>query len=131
MNTVVEFADAEALIVSGYAAALDAPVVGETTDVKPPTFVLIRRTGGLPRTVVSDAALITVECTAPTKAEAHDLAQATIVATQQLRDTSVDGVNVYRVAIVGGLAYLPDPIDRSPRYTFLIEAHIRAASVPG
>ena len=59
MTADVIFADAEALIVAYLAPVMTVPVVGELSGVRPASFVMIRRTGGVPRTDVSDSALIT------------------------------------------------------------------------
>lgn len=127
MNTPVLFADAEALIGEGLRTALATvtvlSVIGET---RPAEFVLVSRTGGLQRTVTSDAALLAIEAWSSSKEAAHDLAQLCRAHVQNLRGTVVDGTQLYRVAEVGGLVSLPDPTSGQWRYTFLIEAHIRA-----
>ena len=54
MSRTVLHADVEALIVEYLGSALAFPVCAELVEDRPAAFVLVRRTGGVPRSEVSD-----------------------------------------------------------------------------
>lgn len=101
------------------------PVGTKVPNPRPPSFVLVRRTGGVRRNVVVDEAQITVEAWAATEEAAHDLSQLARGLVHRLAGTYVDGVTVYRVAEFAGPALLPDPLSDQPRYSFTMLVGLR------
>lgn len=129
MNTPVIFDDAVAGVAYWLRTEMsDTTVIGQLVETRPAEFVLVRRAGGQQATVTTERPLIIVESWAATDVAAHDLGQTCRAHCQRLRGQTVDGIQFYRVAEVGGFVPLPDPASDQYRYTFLIEAHVRGAT---
>lgn len=88
--------------------------------------VVVRRVGGVRRNLVTDAATVTVEAYADSEADAHDLAQIARGLVHAMAGGGVAGV--YRVDEVGGLGYLPDPVNDRHRYTITMEIAARGVA---
>jgi len=88
--------------------------------------VVVRRTGGVRRNLVTDAATLTVESYADTEADAHDIAQVARALIYAMARGGVDGIA--RVDEVGGLGYLPDPVNDRHRFTFAVEIAARGTA---
>lgn len=137
---VVVFPDAEAVIINYLRDELDlrgstADVVKEVPNPRPPVFVTVTRVGGIRQTVISDAALLAIECWAENTATghqaAHDLAQWCRALIHALPGSTADDVPVYRVDDVSGPQSLPDPLSEQPRCTFTVQVHLRGATDAG
>lgn len=106
---------------------LDDIVVGRTVPhPRPSRFVTASRFGGAAGTVVSDRPIIGVEVWAGDPDAAEDLALDALHVLQRLAGTVVDGVTIYRVAVVSAPRDLPHPSGQ-PRFAFSVEMHVRAS----
>lgn len=135
MSDIVVFPDAVAVTIGYLSDELgdrgsEAEVVKDVPDPRPDVFVTILRSGGVRQTVVSDNAVLIVECWAQTSADAHDLAQLCRALLHAMPGTTQAGVPIYRVDEVGGPVDLPDPLSEQPRYTFTVQVHLRGAVEP-
>jgi hypothetical protein len=129
---VVLFPDAEQVLCQWLAAALAAkgvtvPVVTSVPSKRPAMFVRLMRTGGARHSVVTDAALITVESFAARESAASSLAQM-CRAVLNAAPGNVAAVTVYKVREIGGPQNLPDPVTTQYRYTQTFEVHLRGAA---
>ena len=138
MAELIEFPDAEDLFRRGInAVAPELLGAGVTAYVKlPPTFperlVLVTRTGGIARDMVTDAPMLSFDCYAQSRGSA-DEGEAVALAGRLRswcasleRDGELLDVPVYEVTGVGGPYRNPDP--RAPkfaRFTFTITAALR------
>lgn len=136
MTETVILPDVVALVIGHLNDTL--PARGYTADAlpripteRPAQFVLVRRVGGVRRSIVSDAATLTIEAWAANDETAHDIAQQCRALIRDMRGTVVDGVPVYSVQEVAGPALLPDPESDAPRYTQTVEVHARGAAPTG
>lgn len=136
MTETVILPDVVAIVISHLNDTL--PARGYAVDVlprvptpRPVSFVLVRRVGGVRRSIVSDAATLTIEAWAARDEDAHDIAQQCRALIRDMRGTVVDGVPVYGVQEFAGPALLPDPDSDSPRYTQTVEVHARGAAPTG
>ena len=118
------FPDSEALVVQWLAAELPVSV---TTDLNGwragNRRVVITRTGGVPSLAIRvDNPRIDVDVFADTKESAHDLAQQARAAVHEMPsgDFTDAGAVVANVTDELGLAYIPDPDTRAPRYVFAL-----------
>lgn len=121
----IVFPDVVALVVTtvqaGYKAQAVSAHVGNkvpTTKPRPTTYVVVRRHGGPRRDFLTDQAQISIECSAPTVAEAQDLAQLARALVHAMAGTVVNGSKVGRIDEFAGPAELPDPIAQLPRVVF-------------
>lgn len=92
-------------------------------------FVVVRRTGGPQRDMVTDEPLITIESYAATEHQARanlDVARAYVKAA---RGTVVDGTAIYSVKEISGPADLPDPVTPLPRSTVLYQLAVRGTAL--
>lgn len=138
MAEVIEFPDAEDLFRRGINAAAPDLFGSEVTAYAklPPKFparlVLVTRTGGQQRDMVTDAPMLSFDCYARSGGSA-DESEAVAIAGRLRgwcesleRDGDLLGVPVYEVSGVGGPYRNPDP--RAPefaRFTFTITAALR------
>lgn len=108
--------------------SVDAVVDNEVPD-EAVRYVVVRRQGGPRVDLVRDSAQIRIECLAPTKAEAHDLAQMARAYVFAMRGTVRHGITVGRIEEFAGPAELPDPISQLPRYLFTELVHTRGRAL--
>jgi hypothetical protein len=87
-----------------------------------PKFVRLGLAGGSQLNLVVDAARLLMEAWAPTKAEAHDLAQ---LVRALIRHLPAQRGPVQKVEEMGGPTDLPDPLSKSERFTFVFVVHTR------
>lgn len=101
----------EAAAIAYLDAALSVPVVADVPRDRPGAFVSLERTGGARDSVVIDRAMLAIQCWAPTRHEASELALEVDAALPGL-------VTVPRITRVTrlGLYHFPDPESGSPRY---------------
>jgi hypothetical protein len=122
------FPDAVELVRNWLVDHLDVPVLVDIPnddvhpDHRPATFVRIGLTGGAQHNIVVDAPRILFEAWAPTKAQAHDLAQ---LARSLVRHLPDQRGAVQRVEEMGGPTDLPDPLSKAERFTFVLVVHTR------
>jgi hypothetical protein len=132
VRDVVVFPHASAAILAHLAEALDVPTDDSVPlDRKPgdgPLIIAIR-VGGIATDIVLDQATVVVEYWHDTEDEAHDLAQLGRAYLLAMWNTVVDGTLIYRVIEAGGPASLPDPLQRSPRYTATYTVHVRGSAL--
>jgi hypothetical protein len=127
----VLFGDTVAAIIGVLDTALGVDVRHRIPNPRPDTLVVVTDTGGsYGRTRISEAVQISVDCWAPTVAEAHDLAQLARHHIEALTGTVVDGIPVYRVEDVARPSYQPDTLSDTARYVFTQAVHVRGATVP-
>ncbi len=113
----VLFGDTAATVITVLNAALTPPVSGKVPNPRPPTFITVRRTGGVRLNRVADDATVVVEAFAATDTAALDLAQLARQALHAARGTVVGGTVLYRIEELSGPAELPDPISEQSRVT--------------
>lgn len=122
------FPDAVELVRDWLLEHLDVPVFvdilndDEYPNHRQPTFLRVVLTGGSRHNIVIDAPRLLLEAWAPSKAEAHDLAQLARATLHHLPDQRgpVTGIEE-----MGGPTDLPDPISKSERFTFVFVVHTR------
>jgi hypothetical protein len=130
---VILYPDA-ALTIIGYlrselAARADTATVGtRVPDIRPDRFVRVERVGGVRTNLVTDSALVTVECWAATEAAAVQLGQLVRALIFAAEGTTQTGVVIYQVTEVGGLAHLPDPDTEHERYVFTTQIGLRGTA---
>lgn len=125
------YPDAEDLVCGYLAGELsargyDVPVGTRPPDPRPADgFIVVRRTGGVTHTPVTDAALLAVEAWADRESLAYELARIAR-AVLGAAPGQLGGVCLVREA--AGPANLPDPVSPLARYTATYEVHIRGAA---
>jgi hypothetical protein len=130
MAELVVMPDSAAVATTFLTAQLAGIHVGTVIPkIRPASFVLVRRLGGVQRNRVVDEALLGVECWAATDAAAHDLAQQCRALLHSLEGSYVGSVWVYRITEAGGPSDLPDPLSDVPRYVFSLAIAVRGAAV--
>lgn len=137
MPQTVIYADAPALIIGHLnerLAVLDTGTPVAQAFSKPPferpdRFVVVTRTGGQARSVITDEPQITVEAWAPSDDDVAKLILLVRGIVHAMARNVVDGVPIYRVVEFGGPSELPDPHSTSPRMTFTAAVHMRAADL--
>lgn len=131
METII-FPDVEAAYVTYLTEqlplhGLSVAAYGSVPPVRPDSFVVVQRVGGVPKGLVVDSPTLIFECWAETASAAYTLATYALGIVRAGR--SVAGVTVYRVAIIGGPGLLPDPDSKRPRYTFTASVDVRGSAV--
>jgi hypothetical protein len=133
MAEYLVFPDAEDLVCGLLADQLsarghDVPVGTRPPDPRPPEgFVVVRRTGGVMHTPVTDAALLTVEAWADRESLAYELARIARAALASAPG-QLGSATVYLVREASGPANLPDPVSPLARYTAIYEVHLRGVA---
>lgn len=127
---VIIFPDVEALLVQHLTTQL--PLHGQAVtahtqipQTRPDKFVTVSRAGGTRRTLVVDAATMTVESWGLRPAAAYTLAQVVRGILGALPGAILGGYPVYRVDEFAGPANLPDPTSGHARYTQTISVFLR------
>jgi hypothetical protein len=127
------YPDAEDLICGYLAGELsarghDVPVGTRPPEPRPAEgFLVVRRTGGVAHTPVTDAALLAVEAWADRESLAYELARIARAALTAAPG-QLGGATVYLVREAAGPANLPDPVSPLARYTATYEIHFRGAA---
>lgn len=132
MPDPIVFPDAVAAVL-----AYLADVLAVDTGTHPPKdrtvgdgpLIVARRTGGTADEIVVDLATFVLESWHDTEEEAHDLAQLARAYVLALWNTNVDGTLLYRAVELGGPASLPDPLQRSPRFTATYQVAARGSTL--
>lgn len=110
------------------ALGFTVPVGTRPPDPRPPEgFVVVRRTGGVLHTPVTDAAIVVVEAWASLESVAYKLAsnaRAILVSAPGRVSRAV----VYLVREAAGPGNLPDPVSPLARYTATYEIHVRGVA---
>lgn len=128
MRDRVCFPDAATELVPWLRTQLDPiPVHSTVPAVRPERFVRLYRAGGVTRDVVTDAALIAVECWGDSDEDAHTIARDVRSWLLALRGPLGDTV-VQRTADAGGPASVPDPDTGQARVQMTFEVTLRGAS---
>lgn len=125
----VAYPDAVNVAISWLTDQLGAIVLPRVPNPRLAEMVVVRRTGGVRLNLVADDAVLTVEAWAASDEAAHDLAQEARGYLHAMRGEVIEGVTVYRIADVGGPAFLPDPDSDVPRYTFSVSAAMRGSAL--
>jgi hypothetical protein len=125
--TAVLFPDAVDLVITHLDPDIAVPVLPRIPSPRVASFVTVTRTGGVRRTIVSDNPVLTFEAWAESDEDAADLAQLVRQSLHEMPGTVVNGVAVYRVEEVSGLASFPDPESLAPRYRFAASVHLRGS----
>lgn len=128
---VIVFADIEQLLIDYLAEGLTG--YGVTVSVstripnpRPDACVVLMRTGGVGQTMVTDDALVTFDCRAPTEHEAASLAALVRGLVNAAEGTILDSVMIYRVREAAGPANNPDATTPDQaRYSQLIQISYR------
>lgn len=90
-----------------------------------PKFVQLDLTGGRQANLVTDGARISFQTWAPTKAEAHDLAQQVRHLVKMLPQ---ERGPVRKVTEMSGPVDFPDPLTDSERFQFVLNVFTRGAA---
>lgn len=114
------FPDVEAAVVAylnGLLVASGSPARAATQvpNPRPDTLVRVTRVGGSLRSVAHEDAMVTVECWAPTRVGAADLARQ-VAGWLARMDTGTVHVPQGSAGWVGRPSYLEDPVAQVPRY---------------
>jgi hypothetical protein len=131
MTDLIVFPDAVDIVCGHLDDLLGVPVRSKIPKPRPASFVTVRRGGGVQQTIVTDAALLLVECWAVLPGDAMDLAQLTRAHLHAMRGHVLAGVPVYRVDEVAGPADLPDPLSDQARVVITFSIHLRGATAVG
>jgi hypothetical protein len=118
---MILFPDIEGVLVTHLKPLVGVSVSTRVPDPRPASFVRLRRVGGTRRDLVTDSALIVVECWAADSVAARDLGARTLAHVHEMPDVEVSGASIRRVVEVGGLQSFPDPVTDSPRYQFTVQ----------
>jgi len=127
---IIVFPDAEQLLGDAMRAQLQAtlgreiPVSTDVPDPRPQEFILLRRVGGVRRTLVTDLPTILVEAWAKTPSRAWRL--AALAQGILYWFTEIDGHAVSVDGEFSGPTNLPDGLSGQPRYTATYSVAIRA-----
>lgn len=131
-EALILFADAEQLLCDYLRPLLAPQPVGtRVPDPRPDRYIRLLRTGGVPPTIVTDGAQITVECWDRTEAGAVTTAAMAraILTAMPRRGIILAGHPVQGVEELSGPANLPDPLaPGQARYTFSLLVHLRGAA---
>lgn len=130
MRPRVLFPDAVLIVTAWLRSELEldgepVPVVTLVPDPRPDRFVIIYRTGGVRRDLVTDLAQVTVEAWGADEKAAHDLAQHARALVHAMPGEVIDGTTVYRVDELAGPALLPDDRSAQARYVFTAQLALR------
>lgn len=96
----------------------------------PDRFVRVTRVGGNRKDIVTDSAMVTVQCWGPDANGKQSAAGDGAVARAYLfalDGTERDGVWFRAVKEIGGLGYFPDPRTGRPVYQFTAQLHVKGA----
>lgn len=124
-SVVVEFRNATVAIRSIILGS-GRPVHVEVPNPRPAEFVVISASGGQPLAPVLRRRLWMVDCWAPTKFAAENLALDVLDTLDGVFNRTVGDVLVASAAPVGDVVDMPDPDTGIPRARVNIEAIIRA-----
>lgn len=106
------------------------PVLGVPVGGKPGTgmeFVVVRRTGGVRATPVSDRPQCTFHIYARRPGRAVELVEDLRGAVRAIAGTVIGDVSVKEVIEAGGPAVVPDPVfEELVRYQYTVLLHLRA-----
>lgn len=130
-HPVVVFPDVELLVVDYLRTVVDDDVLVRTVKPSPmpaTPVVVVRRTGGLPDTPVTERARIDFSIYASTDKDAHDLAQLIRAYVRDMVGVH-DGVQVIRTTEFLGLSHFDDPLSDQPRYLTTQEIVVRGESL--
>jgi hypothetical protein len=127
---VIAFPDAEAVAI----AYLKSRIAGVTVSTKipdnrPPKLIKVTRVGGTKLRLNADSPLLVFECWGSTTVEASELGRLARAYVDAMAGEKVNGVWVYKVREVGGLAFFPDPDTKLPRYQFSVAIDMKGASL--
>lgn len=125
MAEAVKFRDVTLLVCAYLRKPLltGVPVVSEIPPTRPQEFIRVLRTGGPRETLVSEAAQITVEAWAQTKARASELL-SNARALLNAADESIYGVREF-----SGPGDLPDPQTGQARFTMSFQVRARGTVI--
>lgn len=124
MTEVIRFPSIQKLLVAELRARLDVPVVTRVPKERPSSFVRLVRVGGNRRNIITDRAMVTVECWGADIGTADDLCELTRAHIFALAPDVVR-----RVSEVAGPQDFPDPVSESPRYQFTVQIDTRGAAL--
>jgi len=88
--------------------------------------IVLMRTGGTRKTLVSDEPTLTVESRAATETRASWIARTAGALIRASDGLVLNGHQVYEVGNAGYLVNLPDPLTEGPRYTESFSIHLRS-----
>ena len=130
---VILFPDAALTVVTYLAAELtarsDTAVVRtRVPDIRPTRLVRVERVGGVRTNLVTDSAIIAVECWAASESAAAELGQLVRALIFAAEGTTQSGAVIYKVTEVGGLAHLPDVDTEHERYVFTAQIGLRGTA---
>lgn len=108
-------------IIDYLGAALGVPVVGQTPNPRPGTWVLVERAGGVTGGVNTDFPMMTAEAWAPTKGDASDLSHHVWRLLTRDLPPLVGGVRILRRVEVSGPSYQPAQSSGSYRYRCTVQ----------
>lgn len=124
MTEVIVFPDIEGVLVTALTPALSLPVTTKVPATRPDKFVRLSRIGGNRRNVITDRAMVVVECWAKSTTEAERLSALTRAHIHALAPDTVR-----RVREVAGPQSFPDPLSETPRYQFTVQIDTRGAAL--
>jgi hypothetical protein len=123
-----EFPDAVSLARDWLTEHLEVPVFVKvlndknTPQGRQPKFVQMHLVGGRQHNLVMSSPRVEFDAWAPTKSEAHDLAQEVHWLMRMLPQ---QGGVVRKVVVMGDVVDMPDPLTASERFKFVMHLHTR------
>lgn len=124
---LISFPDVEALICDYLAPLVNVPVSTGILNPRPDSFVRVTRVGGPRRSIITDAATVTVDSWALDEVAASALARL-VRAHMGVMPGKYANTTVYTVVEYAGPANLPDPDSNSARYTQTFEVLVRGSA---
>lgn len=127
---VILFGDIEEAVRAALATRLaargsDATAHCSIPNPRPTAFVVVQRTGGPRRDIITDSARLTIDCYAQTGQSALALAQLVRAIVYSLAGTFTGGLAIQRVIDVSGPTLAPDPSSGMPRYKLMCQVDYR------
>lgn len=130
MAEIVLFGDAEAAVVAGLKPRLTpVRVATEVPAQRPTELVKVSLTGGYQPNDVTTNSQITLEAWAGTTGRASQIVREALAHLGSFEGTTVAGVFIRTVRVVGGPVSFPDPATALPRYQATAELSCRYVSV--
>lgn len=119
------FADIFTLVNAQLDPVLSVPVTSRVPDPRPDSFVQVRRSGGA-WNIVIDKPLVDVFCWGLTETVAEALCMQVRSLIHSMKNTVINGVQVYRVEELLGPTQTDDTETGTPQYWMTFSIFVRA-----
>ncbi|MDQ0793560.1 hypothetical protein [Streptomyces sp. B1I3] len=127
---VILFPDAEGLVIAYLKTKISGVTIAtKVPNPRPSKLIKVTRVGGTKLRLNADSPVLAFECWGSTSVEASDLAKYARAYVDAMAGEKVNGVWVFKVREVGGIANFPDPDSDSPRYQFSVAIDTKGATL--